>query len=145
MQDSLNNKGWMVAVEFTKTDFWRDDFIRNIRHEAREDDFYFVKHNFKYYLFPNTNHVLLGFEGDGEFVNKRYQTRAEFMNEVYRLGFYPYEVDSVKKCLKKGLTEKLKECINSEKFLNDWYRYEILGLRDQVNNHDFSYIKKIWK
>ena len=99
--------------------------------------------NFKYYLFPNTNHLLLGFENDLNLVRERYVVRDKFFTEIFRLGFYPYDIQSVKDCLSKQLTPILQECINFDKFLNDWYRYEILGLRDMVDKHDFSFVKKI--
>ena len=135
--------GTNATMEFTRTDFWKEDFLKNVRSEKRQDEFYFVNHNFKYYLFPNTNHLLLGFEDDKELINQRYRIRAEFMEEVRGLGFYPHSVESVENCLKGELTEKLKKCINAEKFLNDWYRYEVLGLKDVVDKHDFSFIKEI--
>ena len=105
---------------------------------------HFIEHNIKYYLFPNTNHLLLGFEDDMELVRKRYKVREQFFREVNRLGFYPYDIDSLEKCLKGNLTPTLKSCINFDKFLNDWYRYKILeqteGLLDK---HDFSVFKQI--
>tara|TARA_R110002020_G_scaffold9274_1_gene36601 strand:+ start:1672 stop:2508 length:837 start_codon:yes stop_codon:yes gene_type:complete len=132
-----------ATVEFTRTDFWKDEFLKNIRSEKRQDEFYFVGHNFKYYLFPNTNHLVLHHEHDAELIKKRYQIRAEFMQEVKRLGFNPYSRQEVEKCLREGLTDKLKKCVNEEKFLNDWYRYEVLGFKDIVDKHDFSFLKKV--
>ena len=43
------------------------------------------------------------------------------------------------------LTDEMKSCINFDKFLNDWYRYEVLGQKEGViNKHDFSLIKPIY-
>tara|TARA_B100000945_G_scaffold117576_1_gene93433 strand:- start:3574 stop:4404 length:831 start_codon:yes stop_codon:yes gene_type:complete len=135
--------GATKTIEFTKTDFWKEGFITNVRSQRRQNEFYFVTHNFKYYLFPNTNHLLLGFENDLNLVRERYAVRDKFFTEIFRLGFYPYDIQSVKDCLSKQLTPILQDCINFDKFLNDWYRYEILGLRDMVDKHDFSFVKKI--
>tara|TARA_R110002020_G_scaffold142040_3_gene313940 strand:+ start:1970 stop:2809 length:840 start_codon:yes stop_codon:yes gene_type:complete len=136
--------GAAKTIELTKTDLWRDDFIKNVRGKKRQDEFHFLKHNFKYYLFPNTNHLLLGFEDDLELVKTRYKVREQFFREIYKLGFYPYDIESVKNCLKGDLTPTLKSCINFDKFLNDWYRYDILGQRKGLlDKHDFSVFKPI--
>ena len=136
-------KGATNTIDFTRTDIWEEEFLKNTRASARDDEFYFVKHNFKYYLFAETNNFFLGFESDKELIEKRYETRGKFIGEVSRLGFYPFSIESIKECLENNMTDILKECINFDKFLNDWYRYEILGMRDLVDKHDFSYIKKI--
>ena len=136
--------GATKTIELSKLDFWRKDFQKNVRGEKRENPLHFVDHNFKYYLFPNTNHLLLGFEDDIELVRERYNVRGKFFAEIFRLGFYPYEIESVKECLSTELTPTLKECINFDKFLNDWYRYEILGEREGlIDKHDFSVFKSI--
>jgi len=136
--------GATKTIELSKLDFWQKDFQKNVRGEKRENPLHFVDHNFKYYLFPNTNHLLLGFEDDIELVRERYNVRGKFFAEIFRLGFYPYEIESVKECLSTELTPTLKECINFDKFLNDWYRYEILGEREGlIDKHDFSVFKSI--
>ena len=135
-------KGITKSIEITKADFWRDSFFKNVRGDHR-DKFAIFMSAMKYYIFPTTNHLVLHFENNQEFIKHRYKVRSQFLNEIYKLGFYPYSLDSVKKCIEKGLTEKLKECINSEKILNDWYRYEFLGARDLIDEHDHSLIKKI--
>jgi hypothetical protein len=86
----------------------------------------------------------LHFEHDADFINQRYEIRYKFFNEIMRLGYNQLDLNSIKECIKTiGLTEILKECVNSEKILNDWYRYEFLGARDQIDKHDFSLIIKI--
>jgi hypothetical protein len=132
------------GIELSKTDFWQKDFQKNIREEKRQDPLYFIKHNFKYFLFPNTNHLYLGHEDDRPLIESRYKNRSNFFREIYQHGFNPLDPDEVKKCVKTNLTEEMKECINFEKFLNDWYRYEILGEREGfVDKHDFSVFKRI--
>lgn len=135
-------RGITKAVEITQTDIWQDCFFENIRSRAR-DDFAIFLSAMKYYIFPETNHLLLHFENDREFVNQRYLTRGKFIEEIYRLGYNPHNLESVKNCLKSNLTQILKDCINSEKILNDWYRHEFLGARDLVDKHDFKLIKNI--
>jgi len=40
----------------------------------------------------------------------------------------------------------MRECIDFDKFLNDWYRYEILDQREGlIDKHDFSIFKPIFK
>mgnify|MGYP003111174828 CR=1 FL=1 len=132
------------SVELSDLKIWNKDFQKNVRQEKRQDPFYFVKHNFKYYLFPNTNHLLLGFEDNQPLVRKRYQNRAKFFSAIYSQGFDPYNYDSVKECLENHLDEAMKECINFEKFLNDWYRLEIRGETEGIiDKHDFSAFKPI--
>tara|TARA_R100001163_G_C5064476_1_gene202108 strand:+ start:1808 stop:2644 length:837 start_codon:yes stop_codon:yes gene_type:complete len=130
------------AIEITKTDYWKDSFFKNIRQDSR-DKFAIFMSAMKYYIFPQTNHLLLHFENDRELVRARYKTRSRFLSEITRLGYNPYCLDSVKSCIQKELTEELRECINSEKILNDWYRYEFLGARDLIDQHDFKLIKQI--
>ena len=130
------------GLEITTTDFWKDTFFENIRYKSR-DKFAIYMSAMKYYIFPNTNHLVLHFEKDMDFVKMRYGIRAKFLTEIYRLGFNPHSLDSVKKCIEENFTETLRDCINSEKILNDWYRYEFLDARDLIDKHDFTLIKKI--
>ena len=135
--------GLVQGMEITHTEAWDDSYFKNIRNEVR-GEYHWIEAFMRYYLFPATNHLALHFEDDEEFFNKRYQIRSAFFSEVHRLGFDPYSVDSLEKCLKKHLTKELKKGINSEKILNDWYRYKILGERENfIDKHDFSLIKKI--
>lgn len=136
--------GCSNTIELTNQSFWKKEYQKNVRDEKRKDPLYFIGHNFKYYLFPNTNHLLLGFENDIELVQERYKYRSQFIKSIYDQGFDPFDIDSVKECVKGYNTSEIKECINFDKFLNDWYRYEILKERDGFeNSHDFKHIKKI--
>jgi hypothetical protein len=134
--------GITKAIEITQTDFWKDSFFQNIRQSSRDKFAIFIS-AMKYYIFPQTNHLFLHFEEDKEFISFRYEIRLRFLNEITKLGFNAYCLDSVRSCIKKHLTDELIKCINSEKILNDWYRYEFLGAEDLIDKHDFSLIKKI--
>ena len=63
-----------------------------------------------------------------------------YCSTIYSSQIYDYQTE---KCIEKNFTETLKDCINSEKILNDWYRYEFLDARDLIDKHDFTLIKKI--
>lgn len=133
------------SIELSTQDFWDKDYQKNVRAEKRQDPFYFIEHNFKYYLFPNTNHLFLGFENDKELVQKRYQYRSKFLQSVYDEGFDPHDVKSVEECLRSNLSDQMKECIDFEKFLNDWYRYKVLEQKENISDkHDFSVFKPIF-
>jgi len=133
------------SIELSKQDFWKKEYQKNIRAEKRQDPFYFVEHNFKYYLFPNTNHLLLGFENNRDLVQKRYENRTKFLQSIYNEGFNPYDENSVEKCLRSNLTDQMKKQIDFDKFLNDWYRYKILKQKEGlVDKHDFSKFKPIF-
>tara|TARA_R100001163_G_C5054196_1_gene190743 strand:- start:834 stop:1667 length:834 start_codon:yes stop_codon:yes gene_type:complete len=134
--------GISKAIEVTQSDFWKDYFFSNVRNKAR-DKFAIFMSAMKYYIFPTTNHLLLHFENNQNFVKERYLVRSKFLQEISNLGFNPHCLKSVKNCIENELTEILKECINSEKILNDWYRYEFLDARDLIDKHDFTLIKKI--
>tara|TARA_Y100001937_G_scaffold53658_1_gene74041 strand:+ start:46453 stop:47289 length:837 start_codon:yes stop_codon:yes gene_type:complete len=137
--------GTQNSVELTNLKIWDKSFQKNVRSEKRQDPFHFVEHNFKYYLFPSTNHLFLGFENDVLLVKKRYENRMKFFQAIHSQGFDPYDYDSVKECLENHLDDTMKECINFDKFLNDWYRYEVLGEKEGIiNKHDFSLIKPIF-
>jgi|TARA_R100001082_G_scaffold54453_1_gene29748 hypothetical protein len=134
------------SIELSKQPFWKESYQKNVRGERRQNPFHFIDHNFKYYLFPDTNHLILGFEDDPSLVDKRYKNRKKFLKEVDSLGFNSLDVTSVKECLGGPLTETLKECINFDKFLNDWYRYHILEQKEGlVDKHDFSVFSPIFK
>ena len=86
----------------------------------------------------------MGFESQRELVQKRYENRNKLIKEIYELGFDPFNIKSIENCFSKYLTDDMKECINFDKFLNDWYRYKILDQRvGFIDKHDFSCFQKI--
>ena len=137
--------GVTKTLEISKQSFWKEEYQKNIRVGKREDPLYFINHNFKYYFFPNTNHLLLGFEDDRDLVNKRYQNRTRLISLIKKEGLNPFCLTSVELCFRYRLNEELKECISFDKFLNDWYRYKILEQREGfVDKHDFSVFKPLF-
>ena len=75
--------GHKRAIELSDQDFWNESYQKNVRGEKRKDLFHFIDHNFKYYLFPNTNHLALGFEKDLHLIKKRYKNRGKFLQAVF--------------------------------------------------------------
>lgn len=120
-----------------------DDCFWNVRNEHR-DEFHWIGAYMRYYFFPDTNHLLLGYERNQEYVKHRYfirgllkkwclENNVEFsVNGL--LGF-------VSVC--DQLPERLVEIFNQEKILCDWYRYTFLNDKDLIDRHDSKYIKKI--
>tara|TARA_R100001086_G_scaffold247263_2_gene181062 strand:+ start:17 stop:856 length:840 start_codon:yes stop_codon:yes gene_type:complete len=138
--------GVSKTMEISNQPFWKKEYQKNVRSERRQDPYHFIKHNFKYYFFPNSNHLILGFENDQNLIKKRYQNRAKLLKEIYDQGFDPLDIKSVEDCLKNHLTDDMRECINFDKFLNDWYRYEVLDQKEGlIDKHDFSIFKPIFK
>ena len=136
--------GCTKTIELSQQSFWNKEYQRNVRDEKRKNPLHFIEHNMRYYLFPNTNHLVLCIEDKPDLIKKRYEFREKFINEVFRLGYYPYDIKSVENCLRNTLTPLLRECLNFEKFINDWYRYKILNQKvGIVNSHDFKHLKKI--
>tara|TARA_R110001592_G_scaffold168192_1_gene404063 strand:+ start:1134 stop:1976 length:843 start_codon:yes stop_codon:yes gene_type:complete len=136
--------GVTKTIELSKQPFWEEHFQKNIRSEKRQDPLYFINHNFKYYFFPNTNHLLLGFEDDKSLVNKRYQNRSKLIELLKKQGLNPLCLKSIEECFRFRLDDEIKKCINFDKFLNDWYRLNILEQKEGfVDKHDFNCFEQI--
>lgn len=135
--------GVKQSFEITSLPFWRDEYWINVRAEHR-DPYEFVDHNLKYYLFPNTNHLVLKCESDREFILHRYQLRGIFLNELNRLGIDSQDFNAVKSYIERGdLSDTAKQCIAEEKYLNDVYRFYRLGRNDIVDDFDFDNLVKV--
>jgi hypothetical protein len=138
-------KGVSKTIELSNQKFWRKEYQKNIRSEKRGDPHHFINHNFKYYFFPNTNHLILGFENDQNLIKKRYENRAKLLRAIYDQGFDPLDIKAVEECFRKHLTDDMRQCIDFDKFLNDWYRYKILEEKEGlIDKHDFSVFKPIF-
>lgn len=136
--------GVTKSIELSKQSFWEEGYQKNVRAEKRQDPLHFIDHNFKYYFFYNTNHLLLGFENDIELVNKRYENRSRLIELIKKEGLNPFCISSVEECFRFKLNKEMQECINFDKFLNDWYRYRIQEQKEGfVDKHDFSCFKQI--
>ena len=137
--------GVTKTIELSKQSFWEERYQKNVRAGKRQDNLYFIEHNFKYYFFPNTNHLLLGFEDDRDLVNKRYQNRSKLLSLIKKEGLNPFCLDSIELCFRHRLNKEIKECISFDKFLNDWYRYKILEQKEGfVDKHDFSVFEPLF-
>mgnify|MGYP003634096464 CR=1 FL=1 len=118
-------------------------YFTNVRPQKR-GQFEFVHTNIKYYLYPSTNHLLLHFEKDMDYVNKRYEVRNLFLNEARKLKADVSSVASLLATIKKeGMNKNMHKCINAEKILNDWYRFEIEGKRDMVDDPNPELLKTV--
>jgi hypothetical protein len=117
-------------------------YFENVRPKYRKP-FEWIEHYCKYYFYKNSNHILLGCEGKPELVQKRAVIRYHFLRYLDELGI-EHDVDSLIGYWKSGkLNDRMREFINSEKILNDLYRFEILGERDLTDSHDYENIKEI--
>lgn len=123
--------GQAINVELEKKYFW------NVRAEQRPR-FHWVGHYLFYWLFPaGSNSALLGLEKQGDpqqLFPLRESKRLAFREEVVKRGF-ELTVDGVKAMWSAPLDEKMKSMINSEKTLNDAYRYLVLGDEAVVDTH----------
>ncbi len=114
----------------------------NVRPIKRPSRFHFVGHYLGYYVSypPGSNHCLLGLEKNGNPQNlfaPREIRRLEFRRLLRSKGI-PLTVDGVKGLMKKELDTEIKEYFNSEKILNDAYRYLQLGREDFADDHDWK-------
>jgi hypothetical protein len=131
------------AAELTEIEGYEDSskYFTNTRPLVR-DTLHFINHYMKYYLIDNTMQCLLGTENDRDLTNRRLQNRHNFRQYLENEGV-DFDYDSILKFFAKDLTEELKEFLNKEKILNDFYRKNILGETDIIDNHDYSNIKKL--
>ena len=135
----INLKGKALNFELSKDEFW------NVRAEQR-DSYQWVSHYLKYWLYPaGSNHALLGLEKQGDpqsLFPSREARRLAFRQEVVKRGC-DLTVDSVIEMFKNDLDNIIKSHINSEKTLNDAYRYFVLNDKTVVDTHDPKDMKKI--
>ena len=135
--------GVSKSLEITTLPFWKDEFWVNVR-SLHRDKYEFIDHNLKYYLFPNTNHLVLKCETDQQFIVRRYTIRNEFFKELLRLGIDIQDFKAVKDYIVTGdLTETTKSCISEEKYLNDVYRFYRLNQKDIQEDFDFENLVKV--
>jgi hypothetical protein len=134
--------GKFANVELPKHLFW------HVRNEQRVP-FQFVTHYLKYYFYPaGSNHCALGLEKNGDpkiLFPIREDQRIQFRKHCRSLGisltpeaFKTYLLEN-----KDKLDDKMKAFLNGEKILNDYWRHEILGQTDFIDDHDFKNMIKV--
>ncbi|MDB4317726.1 hypothetical protein N9973_00350 [bacterium] len=110
----------------------------NLRLEKRRE-FDFVKQALRYYLTKGSIHVQLGCEDNPELIKKRHEIRMNFRLYLLSKEININNVDDVIDFIcSDNLDSFTKNCINSEKYINDAYRYYKLGLEDFSQDFDFS-------
>ena len=135
--------GTHKGMELVGSNVFKEEWFTNVR-PLKRGKFEFVKTNIKYYLYPNTNHLLLHFESDPEYVKYRYYIRSKFLSYMSGFGADTTSVDSITKALRENPpNDELIDIINSEKILNDWYRFEFLGDTDIVDDPNPALIKQV--
>lgn len=117
------------------------DWWQNLRPKYR-DKFHWVDAYLNYYFFPNTNHLLLGYENNIQYVRERYDNRKKFLTKLKKLGI-KRQVEDLKRYVEENGMEEIRIDLNKEKILNDWYRFHFLNDRSIVDKHDPSLIREV--
>jgi len=122
-----------------------EDYYFSVRNIGR-DKFHWLTHYVKYFLQKDSNHLLLGLEGKPNFVEtftKRENQRIEFLLYLKERNL-PNIISSIDfLCREEPLDQKFREFANSNKILNDYFAYNILGKTDLVDNHNWEEIIKV--
>lgn len=115
----------------------------NVRPIKRTDPYHWVDHYAKYYISTpwGSNHCLLGNEKRGDpmkIYQEREALRIEF-REYLRGSGVPLTVEGLKKILTpENIPDKMKEYVNREGILNDFYRYHILKDFSVKDDHSWQ-------
>ncbi len=107
----------------------------------KRDNYHHIDHYVKYLLQPNSNQNILGLEHRGGNKNlARYEEMRLNLICMLEVRGLPRTVDGVKElCKDKRLDIWMKEIINENGWMNNFYRYHILGEREGVKDtHDWS-------
>ena len=123
------------------------DVRLNVRPLKRTDPFEWVEHYLRYWLYPaGANSALLGLEKQGDpqaLFPVRETRRLEFRREMRRRGF-PLTIQGVHDMMVQiPLDAVLKEHINAEKVLQDYYRYAVLGDQTVVHSHELKDMRRV--
>lgn len=111
-----------------------DKHFYSVRNQQRPRD-HSIDHFLKYYLYKDSNHLLLGREHDfGQFL------AAEAIRQKFLMLLRTKKIDNTPSGLlyyieHNGLDDDMKVYFNSERILNDWYCYRIL-------RHDYDAIER---
>jgi len=123
--------------------------VRKNMRPIRRDKFEFVSHYLYYFLYPaGSNQALLGLDKRGGDIEKLFKEREElrlnFRRALKKHG-YELSVDGVIEMMFYGIDEEMCRFIESDKILNDAYRYYLLGDRDFKDDHDWNNMVKVQK
>lgn len=97
----------------------------SVRNVNRPSD-HWIGHFMKYYLYDSSNHLLLGRENNMEEFQRHEEKRQQFKQYCENVLKIPLTIDSMREYFKNP-DDKIKEYLNYEPILNDFYCHEILG------------------
>lgn len=118
-----------------------------VRAEKRPDSFHWVGHYFGYYLFPwSSNHCLLGNADRGDEVKiyrERETMRLAFLAELRKRDVKRTKDAIIAHWKAVPLDEVMRRFVETEKILNDAYRYFVLSDLTVVDEHQWTSLKPI--
>jgi hypothetical protein len=115
----------------------------NVRPLKRTDEWNWVGHYVKYFLFFNSNHYQLGWEHKTQAEKQhRNNLRLEFLDLMFERGF-DNSVEGLKQMLSGPIDDVIKYYLNNEKVWSDFYQYHILGNKNIKHTHNVEDIIKI--
>ncbi|MEK6884233.1 MAG: hypothetical protein AABY22_31675 [Nanoarchaeota archaeon] len=109
----------------------------------RRDKYHFIKHYLSYWLYPNSNHNLLGLENRGgqELFGQLENIRLGFRELLAKRGYNNTSEDVIK-LFSNEIDDEIKYYINNHKILNDTFRYYVLKDESVNDNHHWRDIIK---
>jgi hypothetical protein len=116
-----------------------EEYCYSVRGKVRPEH-HFIDHFVKYYLYDSSNHLLLDFPKQDEFL-KQENNRIQFKNFCRNELGLSLTVDSLRKYLTENtINDKMKAFINESRILSDFYRFHKLGhtVKDIKDNTSFK-------
>jgi hypothetical protein len=106
----------------------------------KRDKFHHINHYASYLLQPNSNQNMLGLEHRGGATSlPKYEKHRQDLITLLDACEYPRTVEGLKELLNtKTFCDTLRDIINQNGWINNFYRYHTLGERDLVDSHDWS-------
>ena len=137
------------SMEYSQAEPNEANVRQNMRPIKRANEpFHWVKHYFKYYLYPSSNQCLLGLDKlpDREAIfYRRKDIQNQFIKHLENLGIDRDADEVINYWNNGGWDDTFADLISKEKILSDIYRYCIVGDRDMIDNHDLSAVKNFKK
>ena len=123
--------------------FTNENKVRiNIR-PLKRDKMHFIDHYVRYLLQPNSNQNMLGIEHrGGTAALPKYEKHRQDLITLLEACEYSRTVNGVKQLLLTQLGPTLREIVNENGWVNNFYRYHILGERNLKDTHDWSDLKQ---